>query len=207
MIEVVFPAGSFGADEYDTELDAMLREIAVAFAEEGEWAEKYGTNHQGKAFSMNRYWWGECECGFADRNNEWWRIHSHDEACFYWKGLEFDEKWGDACWLDDPRHGEYEVERDEFLAGHGVSEYGWRGHCDCGLYDEYDEWRKVHNCNPNCPVVRPNFHWFGDDEIAEVEVRWYKFQGRDVEVSREVTSEELAHIREVCFAEKRKSDG
>lgn len=207
MIEVVFPAGSFGADEYDTELDTVLREIAVAFAREGEWAEKYGTDYEGKAFRFWPFYWGECICGFAEEYNEWRHTHSHDEDCFTWKAHEFAEEWGNAWMFDDLRHEEYEIAQDEFLAEHGVELIGWMAHCDCGLWDEYDEWRKVHNCDPNCPTVRPNFHWFGDDEVPEVEVRWYKFVGRDTELSREVTLEELAHIREVCFAEKEESDG
>jgi len=202
-IEIVFPAGAFGPSEYDTELDAALREIAVAFRYEGEWAEKYGTNYEGKKFSMFRYWWGACECGFADEDNEWWRTHSHDESCFYWKAHEFDEEWGNARWIDDPRHGKYEVARDELLTEHGVELLGWVAHCSCGLRDEYHEWRKAHNCHPDCPAVRPNFHWHGDDEVAELRVDWYKFLGRGVEVSREVTSEELRHILSECLKEAR----
>ena len=199
-VEIVFPAGSFGASEYDTELDAVLREIAVAFGEEGEGAEKYGTNYKGEKFSMFTYYWGECTCGFADEYNEWWRTHGHDESCFWWKSHEFDEKWGDAWMSDDPRRGEYEIAKNEFLVGHGVE---LLGHCSCGLLDEYDEWRKAHNCDPDCPVVRPNFHWYGDDEVEELTVRWYKFISRDVEASREVTSEEIVHIRIECLKEAR----
>ena len=202
-VEIVFPAGSFGASGYDTELDAMLREIAVAFGGEGEWAEKYGTDYEGKAFSMFRYYWGECECGFSDEYDEWWCTHSHDEDCFSWKAHEFDEEWGNAWCPDNERHEEYVEARDEFLAEHGVELLGWMVHCSCGMMGEYDEWRKVHNCDPNCPAVRPNFHWYGDDEVVEVRVTWYKFLSRDVEVSREVTSEELAHIREVCLKERK----
>ncbi len=206
MIEVVFSAGSFGADEYDTELDAMLREIAVVFGEEGEWSEKYGTNYEGKKFSMFRFYWGECSCGFAEEYNEWWRTHGHDEACFYWKAYEFREGWGDAWMSDKRRHGEYEEARDEFLDEHDVALSGWLAHCDCGMMDEYHEWCKVHNCDPNCPVVRPNFHWCGDDEVKELKVSIYKYLGRGVETNREVTSEELAHIRKVCLAEKGEED-
>jgi len=201
-VEIIVPAGALGPSEYDTELDAVLREIAVAFAEEGEWAEKYGTNYEGKKFRFWRYYWGKCSCGFAEEVVEWWRTHSHDEDCFFWKAREFSEKWGIAWMVGKPRHEEYEAAEKAFLAEHGVSKYGWKAYCSCGLDDEYLEWRKVHNCHPDCPVVRPNFHWFGDDVVAELRVNYYKYISRGTEVSRDVTSEELRYILTECLKEK-----
>ena len=207
MIEIIMPAGALGPSEHDTELDAMLREIAVAFGEEDEWAEKYGTDYRGKSFSMFRYWWGECVCGAHERNEAWWDSHEHADGCFIWKARAFSAMWGDAWLFRDPRHEAYETAKERFLVEHGVSGCGWRTRCSCGLDDEHDEWLQTNDHDPDCPIVRPNFYWHGDDEVPELEVRWYKFISRDTEMSREVMPEELAHIRAACLAEGEGSDG
>ncbi len=58
---IVFPEGSFGASSVDSPLDAALRQIAVAATlnPEEEWAEKYGVDFENEAFLMHTYCWCE----------------------------------------------------------------------------------------------------------------------------------------------------
>jgi len=55
--------------------------------------------------------------------------------------------------------------------------------------------RNYHWCDEDkdCPeAVKPNFKSGG------VEVRWYKYLGRGMSVSRQITKEELAEIFQKC---------
>jgi len=74
MSDAVFvPKGALGASQYDTAIDTMLRDIAVYYERDGEWAEKYGTEYENDIFMMHPYCWCEKEscpwCGGEDRPN------------------------------------------------------------------------------------------------------------------------------------------
>jgi hypothetical protein len=57
-IEIVMPEGMLGPEE-DYLLDSAIRAIAEKYAEEGEWANKYGVNYENGIFMMHRYCWCE----------------------------------------------------------------------------------------------------------------------------------------------------
>jgi hypothetical protein len=68
----------------------------------------------------------------------------------------------------------------------------WWGDCLCGYSEaewEFDkashptdsmwqEWYERHDHEPDCPTVRPNFR----HKASGVEVRWYKYLGRSMEI-------------------------
>ena len=50
-IQIIMPAGAFGANEHDSVLDTFLRAFAEKHKEdEGEWADKYGTDFENDKF-------------------------------------------------------------------------------------------------------------------------------------------------------------
>jgi hypothetical protein len=60
-------------------------------------------------------------------------------------------------------------------------EWSWKYHCNCGHSAAHDEWQKRHE------HVKPCDHWWGGQpnflhKPSGVEVRWYKYIGRDMEV-------------------------
>lgn len=74
MVRFVFPAGMFGANEHDSSLDTVLRDIAVAASNDpdGEWAEKYGTDFENDTFMMHRFCWcddDDCQWCMGDEPN------------------------------------------------------------------------------------------------------------------------------------------
>jgi len=59
-IQIIMAAGAFGANEHDSALDTFLRAFAEKHKEnEGDWAEKYGTNFENDKFMMHRFCWCE----------------------------------------------------------------------------------------------------------------------------------------------------
>jgi hypothetical protein len=84
QIEFIVPIGMFGAKK-DYLIDSVIRAIADYHSEEGEWADKYGTNVDNCVFSLHRYCWCEAEdckwCGEEHAPN------------FYYKPLDFKVWW------------------------------------------------------------------------------------------------------------------
>jgi hypothetical protein len=62
-LQIIMPAGAFGASEHDDALDSLMRKIAIKYSPdpEDEWAEKYGTNFENESFMMHRFCWCEDE--------------------------------------------------------------------------------------------------------------------------------------------------
>lgn len=68
-IKIIFPVGAWGSSEYDSALDTMLREIALAVeGNDDNWCSKYGTNHENAVFMMHRFCW-------CDQDTCEWCIH------------------------------------------------------------------------------------------------------------------------------------
>lgn len=59
--QIIMAHGAMGADASDTMLDSFLRQFAEKHQEEGEWAEKYGTDLETEKVIMHRYCWCEKE--------------------------------------------------------------------------------------------------------------------------------------------------
>ena len=66
-LKIIVPAGAFGKNEFDTQLDSFLREFSERKSQiEGEWAEKYGIDHESENVVMKRFCWCEQdECPYC----------------------------------------------------------------------------------------------------------------------------------------------
>jgi len=70
-IKTVAPAGMFGANDLDTNLDTFLRVFAEWHKEKGEWAEKYGTHYESEKATMQPFCWCEKDdCPYCFNSNE-----------------------------------------------------------------------------------------------------------------------------------------
>ena len=56
---VLVPAGMFGANEFDTDLDTGLRKLAAAVGEPSDRPDKYGADFENFTFLMHTYCWCE----------------------------------------------------------------------------------------------------------------------------------------------------
>src|SRR5438105_3890103 len=46
----------------------------------GAWG--YGQDFTNATFEMHPYWWGDCECGFAEVEFEWGEANHHTPECW-----------------------------------------------------------------------------------------------------------------------------
>jgi len=43
----------------------------------------YGTAFENDTFAVMPYYWGDCTCGYDDRENEWCKKNDHQPECYY----------------------------------------------------------------------------------------------------------------------------
>lgn len=88
-IEIVIPSGMMGPDK-DYLVDSIIRAIAETHAEDGEWADKYGTNIETDKFMMHRFCWCEMDnCPWCWDEEE----HGEQKPNFHYKPTDFRVSW------------------------------------------------------------------------------------------------------------------
>lgn len=101
------PAGAFGANEHDSALDTFLRAFAEKNKEdEGEWADKYGTDFENDKFMMHRFCWCEKDdcpwCGgeiIPELMKSYGFEKEHETAPNFWyKPLDLKVWWYKYIW-------------------------------------------------------------------------------------------------------------
>lgn len=152
----------------------------------GEWG--YGQDFVNGTFEMFPYWWGDCECGFEELEDQWNEENRHAPDCYQVElerrgGLEFDS--------------DYEERRN--IAPTLAKEWGlpYRGcmvHCTCDFHDRYAEWHTENYHDSRCGVVRPNF-WH---KPSGLRVHWYKYIGRSMTINRSIEQSEWQKIYNEC---------
>jgi hypothetical protein len=88
-IEIVMPQGMMGAEK-DYLVDSIIRAIAESHAEDGEWADKYGTNIETDKFMMHRFCWCELDnCPWCWDEVE----HGEQKPNFHYTPTDFRVTW------------------------------------------------------------------------------------------------------------------
>lgn len=152
----------------------------------------YGIDFQNDVFEMHPYWWGDCTCGFGEKESAWSDAHDHAPTCYqtdvnaicYPKGR-------DSEYDRSPTDAEYR----SLCKKHGLPWNGGSGcavHCTCTYDAEWSAWRSANDHAPDCKEVIPNFR------CGDIEIRWYKYIGRGMSVNRPVTQEELMAAFKRC---------
>lgn len=145
----------------------------------------YGGEYSNDVFEMHPFWWGECECGYQKREDEWLHANAHQQHCYQWDCFRAGVGYNpdpDAEW-EAPPVGFLDPSYDEIVstlcAKHNVDpNFGTAIHCTCGQGEAWIAWHAANPHPAECPSVRPNFR-----HKSGIEVRWYKYIGRSMELS------------------------
>lgn len=168
-------------------------------------ANGYGAEFGNDVFQMHMYFWDDCRCGWADALNAWERDEMHRPTCFASRtaalGYEdiphasmevIEAPLGDGVVSIETRRGpNWDAERAAEDAAQlairtkAAAEAGlatvpdFAFHCTCDGTDRLHAWREQHPHDPACETVRPLFL----HRASGIEVRWYKYIGRGMEVA------------------------
>ena len=188
------------------ELSRALPDADSSFGLGGE--NGYGVNFENATFAMRRYYWGDCDCGYDERAEQWFAEHRHSADCYSteYRALVgenphrpiieslIEERNSKRLWSAaseavqkritaecDREHKWVEAKAKALCAKHGIEWNGGRGsavHCTCGHKEEWLAWSVDNNHSETCSLVLPNFH----HKPSGFKVRWYKWIGRDNEI-------------------------
>lgn len=163
---------------------------------DNSWRE-YGENFENDTFMTFPYWWGDCECGFDDKDYEWSENNQCKESCFSVRREKFDnELKSEGISLYNDNSEEWKKRMTEWALKNGFT--GWEGsggHCDCGYNEEYNKWRETNNHNGNCPIVKPNFK----HKPTGFEIQWYKYPLRDSYMNNPITLKDFSKLIDDCI--------
>lgn len=149
-----------------------------------------------KVFSIYPYYWGNCTCGYEQKEYEFSDTLKHAEGC-YQTELKKVEKWFDSKGINysDKRRDKvlknlclkYDIPWDEG--------FGCLAHCTCDYKTKWNEFISNNSHNGNCLTVLPNFHHFESD----YKIKWYKYPFRDSYANKDLTEKQIAEIVLDCI--------
>lgn len=168
-VTIVLPAVSRDRISADLrELTALINEVAPDRVARGLLGgdNGYGAEFENDVFVMHPYYWGDCECGHAEKAWEWENSHSHAAEC-YQSLIDWDA----------PREVK-DAQVTRVCLEMGLDPvYGSYVHCTCTYQAEWGAWLADNQHDSECGVVQPNFR----HKDTGFEVRWYKYIGRGME--------------------------
>jgi len=189
--------GSFPIERgvgYEEELYRLFH--AIDPNRDNSWRE-YGVEFENEVFSVFPYYWGDCTCGFEEEDYEWDENNECAETCFSVRLKKYqNELEKEGITLFNDKSEEWQKLVSAWCLENGWS--GWEGsggHCDCGYNDKYEEWRKTHNHDTKCPIVKANFK----HKETGFEINWYKYPLRDSYMSAKLSVEEFSKVIDTCI--------
>ncbi|MGK3981214.1 hypothetical protein WMF38_56985 [Sorangium sp. So ce118] len=169
----------------------------------GSWG--YGQHFENEVFEMHPYYWGDCTCGHDERQWKWEESNNHSDSCYQ---AELSRERGAAglsvFWPDYVR-GRLSVTQTAraekkiyaaLCAKYNLPELGCAVHCTCGHQQQWEAFDATSRHDDACPEVVPNFR----HKRSGLDVRWYKWIGRSMELSRDVAPAEWASLMAECVA-------
>lgn len=175
----------------------------------------YGVEFKNDVFEMHPFYWGDCICGHAERQDDFYDDLKHEEHCYQTEltnsliaeGFTLNE-WGGPA--DEQEDEDYFGAREllskfysfksakakELSIKHGFDpEIGIYVHCNCSYDEHAKKWHKENTHADECPIDWPNFHHYA----SGLKIDWYKYIGRDMEISKEVNLQEWTTIFIECI--------
>lgn len=185
----------------------------------------YGCNYKNKVFEMKPYYWGDCDCGWDEFYNEDDFKEKHKDNCYQslvdkklvengwvvrdfgsFETLEAPEKmsWYEVGKIEDKIRKKYCKKFNlSFPSGCAI-------HCTCdrdkklekfykekviefrGKSNKLDDEGLPESHKDSCSLILPNFKHYK----SGLEIRWYKWVGRDMEYNKKVSNKEWRKIFE-----------
>lgn len=184
-------------------------------------------------FRVQPYYWGDCTCGYEQREDAWSEANAHRSHCYQErkKSLPLNryrpqidaavEERNKHDWRTDAERGaQAEVDRlsdlerkhrDRLLRGLckelGIPWDGGRGcmvHCTCDYQERWAAFLAENAHASDCPIVTPNFL----HKPTGFRLDWYKYALRDSYSSAPLTRKLMRSMWADCFTSlSRDTDG
>ena len=149
-------------------------------------------------FSYFPYYWGDCDCGYGDLEENWHMEHKHKDSCYI--SRETKELVENGITFMDDNYTDFVV---NFRKEHGIENpKDWRevNLCTCGNAEEWLEFVSSNYHKDTCSLVRPNFVYYPNGYTLS----WYKYPLRDSYANRRITRKEFYYMIHTCIESLKK---
>lgn len=154
-----------------------------------------GEEFDNNVFSVFPYYWGDCTCGYDEKEGEFSETVWHAEECYQseYKKISHYNQWNNHDkWIEKhikPLYQKFGFETK--------SETWWHGcavRCTCDYEKKWEVFLSNNSHDKNCPIVKPNFLF----KPTGFSIKWYKYPLRDSYMSQNITLNEFAEIINQC---------
>lgn len=208
--------GKYEADHLADQLYELSKALAIRDAAAqrhgalgGEYG--YGQTFQNEVFEMRPYYWGDCGCGYEDRESAWSKENRHRETCYQHAlrearraaGLIYDYSVDYSAQMvaEDRKYKTYDAKRkaetllyQKLTNRFDLPMEGSAVHCTCDHETLWRQWSAANHHDQKCGIVAPNFRYIP----SGLEIRWYKYIGRGMSANLKITAEAFGEISEAC---------
>lgn len=168
---------------------------AYAPKRDNSWRE-YGEEFENDTFAIMPYYWGDCECGYDEKESEWCEKNDHQESCI-------------SIEIRHIAHYDRFKSPDIFLAKyltpifekHALSTsdknwwYGYMTLCTCDYENRWQKFLAENNHSKDCRLIKPNFLY----KPNGFEIQWYKYPLRDSYTNQKITLLKFKKIIDDCI--------
>lgn len=160
----------------------------------------YGVNFENKVFMINRYYWGDCTCGFE--NKEFKEKHHKDcyqslvksEIIKKLNGFRTSElSYNTTSKIEDSVRKKICKQMKLSYPG------GCAVHCTCDYHERYKSWLKdigyPNGCLDTCLLRKPNFL----HKPSGFRIEWYKYPFRDSYMNQKIKLKDFKKIINLCI--------
>lgn len=148
----------------------------------------YGYAFENEVFKMRPYYWGDCTCGFDEKDAKWSEENKHLKTCYQ---AEYNRIPGNGAL------GKKDADIKALCERRGIPWDNGRGcavHCDCGYQKRWEEFAANNDHTSSCPIVEPNFLY----KPTGYELRWYKYPLRDSYASHKLSAAQFMAMMNKC---------
>jgi len=148
---------------------------------------------ENNTFSVFPYYWGDCTCGYADKERQWGEENGHEEGCYQTSYTLLTKHYG---FLHIPKkeviklYEKHDIayDKEDPMRGSAVV-------CTCSYKDKWARFVDENDHSSTCPIVLPNFI----HKRSGLKIQWYKYPFRDAYSNVELTLETFSKIINECI--------
>jgi hypothetical protein len=139
-------------------------------------------------FRMQPYYWGDCDCGYDEKEWRWCEEHKHADTCYQ---IEY-RKIRDTTEFFSK---EAQALIEELCGRYGLSyPSSCAIHCTCDYEKEWATWSAENKHAETCALVQPNFSF----KPTGFKLDWYKYALRSSYSSAPLTKEMIDEMFTEC---------
>lgn len=165
----------------------------------------YGEEFKNKVFKVSPYYWGDCTCGFDDKEFK----GRHGRNCYQSElrreKIKAGWKIGKYDWLEGKSTYEENQKIEDKICKKLCKKHklsfpgGCAVHCTCDYYERYNKWLdKIgypEGHTKKCLLEKPNFLY----KPTGFEINWYKYPLRDSYKNQKISLKEFKKIIKDCI--------